>query len=64
MDRDKLKHDMENDPHLQGFAFDNVDQLVKKLTELHRFLLGPEGGLAGYLYQEQTRQVKKLKNNC
>ena len=61
MDTNKLMQDWKTDPHLQGFAFRDVEDLSKHLRELHVFLLSPEGGLAGYLYQEQTRRVRELK---
>ena len=62
MDTEKLAQEWKTDPRLKHAAYDTVEQLAEKLLEVHRFLLSPDGGLAGYLYEKQTKRAREVRN--
>lgn len=60
-DLEKLASDWASDPVLHHCAYDKVEDLAEALIKCHQYLISPEGGLAGYLYQQQVRRVKELQ---
>lgn len=58
MDLEKLARDWETDPGLSKLAFDSVEELAEHLLKMHHFLMGPNAGALGYLYQQQTRRAR------
>lgn len=63
MNLDRLREDWRSDPCLKFAAFDRVEDLAEHLVKLHRRLIGPEGGLAGYLYRQQIRRIRELEHD-
>lgn len=60
MDLGKLKDDWQADPCLRLLGFDTVEELAEHLVKCHKYLMGPNGGPFGYLYQQQTRRLREL----
>ena len=61
-DYSKLKEDWANDPTLKYLACDTVEELAAHLLRCHKTLTGPKGGPYGYLYQQQIKRNRELKN--
>lgn len=61
MSLEKLELDWKEHPCLRFEGYDTVEQLRDHLLSVHRRLLGPEAGVMGYLYQQQTRRVRELQ---
>lgn len=60
MDLKKLTRDWAEDPSLRHCAFDRVEELAAHLVKSHRYLMSPDGGPFGYLYQQQVLRVREL----
>jgi hypothetical protein len=60
VDLEKLARDWDKDPTLNRIAFETVEELAEHLVKVHKFLMGPESGPFGYLYQKQVVRVREL----
>jgi len=61
MDLFRLSRDWRTDPALRECADDTVEDLAKRLVKIHQYLMSSDSGPLGYLYQQQVRINKELK---
>lgn len=57
----KLQADWENDTNLSYLACDSVEDLAAHLRKCHKTLMSGRGGPYGYLYQQQVKKNRQLK---
>lgn len=56
-----LSDDLTSHPNLRLISDTDVGELEKQLRGLHKYLMGGDSLLIGYLYQKQVAQVRTLK---
>jgi|WetSurMetagenome_2_1015567.scaffolds.fasta_scaffold898303_2 hypothetical protein len=61
MELSKLASDRRTDPSLRDCAEDTVEDLAKRLVKVHQYLMSSDSGPLGYLYQQQVRINRELK---
>ncbi len=61
MDLVRLAHDWKTVPALRECGDDSVDDLARRLVKIHEYLMSDDSGPLGYLYQQQVRVNRDLK---